>query len=140
MSIKLNAVSHRSPTDPIRGSTIEAPADVVSSRLGRLSPVESSLWERLSETEYAVLENPTDPHITHYLDTVKDLLNQALKRHQAKSSTYWSPKGRFRQMVHIVQVNRALDDLLEDIRHRHPATQMARRLDAIRGLLVDLWI
>lgn len=106
----------------------------------RLLPQEAALWDQLSVSEVAVLQSPSDPQVTQYLDTVRDLLNQALKRHQARSATYWSPKGRFRQMVHIVEVNRALDDLLNDIRLHHPATQIARRLDAIRGLLLDLWM
>jgi len=138
MSIELNTlqlnVAVGTPAYRTRANRAESPTS--SSTL----PVEQSLWDRLAAVESEVLDNPTDLYITQYLDTVRDLLNQALKRHQAKSATYWSPKGRFRQMVHIVQVNRTLDDLLADIRLRHPATQMARRLDAIRGLLLDLWM
>ncbi|NMP23084.1 DUF327 family protein [Sulfobacillus harzensis] len=139
MSIKLNVVADSSHTADVVSRT---PASESSDRSAsvRLLPAEEALWQQLSQSEGMVLDNPTDPHISQYLDTVRDLLNQALVRHQAKSSTYWSPKGRFRQMVHIVQINRALDDLLEDIRLRHPATQLARRLDAIRGLLLDLWM
>ena len=139
MSVKINSVSTSilSPAaSPVATGAFESSLEA---RVA-LTPVEQTLWQRLSASESAVLEKPTDPHLTQYLDTVRDLLNQALKRHQAKSSTYWSPKGRFRQMVHIVEVNRALDDLLEDIKNRRPATQLAKRLDIIRGLLVDLWI
>ena len=138
MSVKVNAVS----TSTVSSAGTAASHAVESRPETRLplSPAEQALWQRLSASEVAVLETPTDPHLTQYLDTVRDLLNQALKRHQAKSSTYWSPKGRFRQMVHIVEVNRALDDLLDDIRNQRPATQLAKRLDAIRGLLVDLWV
>lgn len=137
MSIELNSLRE--------STTRETPAitlnkSSVKSTASTLLQSDQLLWDRLSSVESAVLDNPTDSFITQYLDTVRDLLNQALKRHQAKSSTYWSPKGRFRQMVHIVQVNRALDDLLTDIRLQHPATHIARRLDAIRGLLVDLWM
>ena len=139
MSVNVNSVS-TSTLSPAGGAASAAVAEPRRETRIPLSPVEQTLWNRLSASESAVLETPTDPHLTQYLDTVRDLLNQALKRHQAKSSTYWSPKGRFRQMVHIVEVNRALDDLLDDIKNRRPATQLAKRLDAIRGLLVDLWI
>lgn len=138
MSVKVNAVS-TSTLSPAGAAASLAVDSRPETRLP-LSPAEQALWQRLSDSEVAVLETPTDPHLTQYLDPVRDLLNQALKRHQAKSSTYWSPKGRFRQMVHIVEVNRALDDLLNDIRSQRPATQLAKRLDAIRGLLVDLWV
>lgn len=139
MSIKLDTTTRTgtlSSFDPSRRATL--PEEHPS--LSRLTPVEEALWEQLAHEETQVLENPTDPHLTQYLDTVRDLLNQALKRHQAKVSTYWSRTGRFRQMVHVVQINRALDDLLADIRQRRPAMEMARRLDAIRGLLLDLWM
>ena len=105
-----------------------------------MSPMESQLWSRLKTSESELLANPVDTHINQYLDTVRDLLNQALGHHQAEAATYWSPKGRFRQMVRIVQVNRALDELLNDIRSNHPATIIAGHLDAIRGLLVDLMV
>lgn len=139
MSIKLNLVSESSGA----ASIASRPASTSSSQhLAplRLFPSEEALWQQLSQSEGAVLNNPSDPYLSQYLDTVRDLLNQALERHQAQSRTYWSPKGRFRQMVRIVEINRALDDLLEDIRLHHPATQLARRLDAIRGLLLDLWM
>ncbi|AEW06567.1 hypothetical protein Sulac_3121 [Sulfobacillus acidophilus DSM 10332] len=109
-----------------------APAHVTAS-------LDQTLWERLALVESHVLEDPVDRHLTQYLDTVRDILNQALKRHQAETAVYWSPRGRFRQMVRVVQVNHLLDDLIQDIRLHHPATAIAARLDAIRGLLVDLW-
>jgi uncharacterized protein YaaR (DUF327 family) len=43
-------------------------------------------------------------------------------------------------MVHVAQVNDALEELVADIRSGHVGTELARRLDIIRGLLVDLWI
>lgn len=139
MLINVNSLSERLTPD-VRTSGVTEVPQAQEQKLTRISPQEAVLWDQLTQSEGAMLDNPTDPHITQYLDTVRDLLNQALTRHQAKSSTYWSPKGRFRQMVHIVQVNRALDDLLNDIRQHHPATHLARRLDAIRGLLLDLWV
>lgn len=104
------------------------------------APVEEALWATLSMQESVVLDNPTSPHIEQYLITVKSILREALKRHSAQSAPYWSPKGKFRQMVHISEVNHTLEQLLDDIRAGHPATLLARRLDAIRGLLLDLWL
>ena len=101
---------------------------------------EEALWRELSSHEAKMLENPTDPHIAEYLYTVKRLLDRALQHHKAKLTPYWSPKGRFRQMVYIETINQALGDLVGAIRSGHPATQLARRLDAIRGLMLDLWI
>lgn len=103
-------------------------------------PIDETIWEALLLQESVVLENPTHPHIEQYLATVRKLLQEALKRHSAQSAPYWSPKGKFRQMVHIAEVNHTLDQLLNDIRAGHPATLLARRLDAIRGLLLDLWL
>ncbi|MCY0899172.1 MAG: DUF327 family protein [Firmicutes bacterium] len=138
MSIEWNpAVSSSRPRVPSRVILAHEPRAGESSSV---ASVEAALWEELTHSEQRLLEDPTDPHITQYLDTVRDLLNQALKRHQAKSQTYWSPKGRFRQMIHIVQVNRALDDLVNDVRQRRGAWQLARHLDVIRGLLIDLWV
>lgn len=105
-----------------------------------LTATDEALWQSLSTHEYAVMDNPTDPHLHQYLSIVKALLTRALDRHRVKAAPYWSPTGNFRQMVHVHQVNQALDDLVADIRTGHPGTQMARRMDAIRGLLLDLWI
>lgn len=99
-----------------------------------------ALWQSLTVQEYAVLDNPSDPYLTQYLGVVRALLNRALERHSAQCAPYWSPKGRFRQMVYVAEINHTLDELVNDIRHGHSATKLARRLDAIRGLLVDLWI
>ncbi len=104
------------------------------------NPSDEVLWEALSLQESVVLENPTTPHVEQYLAAVRSLLRAALKRHSAQSAPYWSPRGKFRQMVHIAEVNQTLEQLLDDIRAGHPATLLARRLDAIRGLLVDLWL
>ncbi|MCY0878409.1 MAG: DUF327 family protein [Firmicutes bacterium] len=140
MSIEWNpavssASAHsRAPSRPAAGK------EARSAQVSLILTVEDTIWEELRQREQRLLQDPTDPHITQYLDTVRDLLNHALKRHQAKSQTYWSPKGRFRQMIHIVQVNRALDDLVNDVRRRRGAWQLARHLDLIRGLLLDLWV
>lgn len=139
MSIHFNAVSSSSsaPTGQ------KSPARILERDIevpDALSSVDDVLWQDLVAHESEVLETPTDPHITQYLNAVKSLLKRALSRHRAKSAPYWSPKGRFRQMVHIEEINQALDELLRDIRSGHPATQLARRLDAIRGLLLDLWV
>lgn len=87
-----------------------------------------------------MLDNPSDPYVEQYLAIVRNLLTRALDHHRAQSSPYWSPKGQFRQMVYVTQVNQALQDLVADIRTGQIGTEMARRLDTIRGLLVDLWI
>lgn len=137
MSIKVNATV----SEPVRSHTI--PSGHVSglSRMPTTSALNrETLWDTLSQQESLVLENPTTPHIEQYLAIVRSLLQAALKRHSARSAPYWSPKGQFRQMVHIAEVNQALEQLLNDIRAGHPATLLARRLDAIRGLLLDLWL
>lgn len=107
---------------------------------GRPGAPDNPLWQKLTQQEYAVLDNPDDPYLDQYLSIVRAMLSRALERHRAKSAPYWSPKGRFQQMVHVHEVNQALDDLVADIRTGHRGTQLARRLDIIRGLLLDLWI
>lgn len=100
----------------------------------------SPLWSQLTAAEQKLLADPVDSAAEAYLDAVRDLLNLALKTHQARSGAYWSPKGRFRQMAHIVEVNHNLDELLKDLRERRPGMQLVRRLDRIRGLLLDIFL
>lgn len=140
MSMKLSSLHNRVALGQVE--QIESPQAGVDSDAARpaaLSSADRVLWQQLSQYEYAVLDNPSDPYLEQYMGIVRNMLKQALKRHRAELAPYWSPTGRFRQMVHVVQVNDALEAVVTDIRSGHVGTELARRLDIIRGLLVDLW-
>jgi hypothetical protein len=137
VSVKINGGIAN--TTPALHSQTDAVEELVPNRKD-WTTMDEALWESLSSHEYTVVDNPTDPHLEQYLAIIKALINRALERHRAKSAPYWSPKGTFRQMVYVNQVNHALDQLVADIRDGHPATRLAQRMDAIRGLIVDLWM
>lgn len=76
--------------------------------------------------------------LDEYVMAVRNLLALALSRQTAEVAPYFSPKGRFRQMVHIRHLNSELEALHQDVHKGRPGSALLERLDAIRGILVDL--
>lgn len=97
-------------------------------------------WRAFEQSERLLLANPVASEVDNYLRSVKSLLERALHDHQAQAGIYWSPKGRFRQMVYVQTVNQELERLVQDLRDSRKSINLIRRLDAIRGLLVDLFL
>ncbi|MHB1954015.1 MAG: DUF327 family protein [Sulfobacillus sp.] len=105
------------------------------------SPLASSVsWNQLQEAETGLLRMTTLTSLDHYIHAVRDVLSKALQKQTAEISVYMSPQGRFRQMVHIRHLNTELAALHRDVRDGHKGSRLMERLDAIRGILVDIWL
>ncbi len=102
--------------------------------------VSRSSWEPLNAAEDLLLKSTTLDALDHYVSAVRDVLSKALTKQTAEVSLYMSPGGRFRQMVFVRQLNEELTILHREVRDGHPGSDLMKRLDAIRGILVDLWL
>lgn len=104
----------------------------------RTPPVSQARWSALALCERHLLASPTPARMDAYLTAIRGLLADALQSQKAEVGPYFSPKGRFRQMIFIRQLNDELDELVRDLRDGRLGTGIAERVDAIRGLLLDI--
>ena len=104
----------------------------------RIPPAAPARWSQLASCERHLLASPTPARMDAYLAAVRALLADALQLQKAEVGPYFSPKGRFRQMIFIRQLNDELDELVRDLRDGRLGTGIAERVDAIRGLLLDI--
>ena len=104
------------------------------------STVSQPAWEPLRAAEAHLVKSTTLDALDHYVSAVRDMLSKALTKQAAEVSLYMSPRGRFRQMVFVRQLNEELAILHREVRDGRPGSDLMKRLDAIRGILVDLWL
>lgn len=95
-------------------------------------------WDRLELAEISLLRDTTLATLDAYVLAVRNVLALALSRQTAEVGYYVSPQGRFRQMVHVRHLNTELAALHQEVRSGRPGSTLMERLDAIRGILVDL--
>lgn len=95
-------------------------------------------WDRLELAETSLVRDTTLTTLDAYVLAVRNVLALALSRQTAEVGYYVSPQGRFRHMVHIRHLNTELAALHQEVRSGRPGSTLMERLDAIRGILVDL--
>ncbi|MCL6564743.1 MAG: YaaR family protein [Firmicutes bacterium] len=97
-------------------------------------------WKALASAEAALLENPVLDRFEQYRMAVRQLLREGLKRRRSLRETYRSPRGRFQVMVAVAGVDQELEALRQLLLQGSPAMALMERFDAIRGLLLDVWM
>lgn len=102
--------------------------------------ISQTAWEPLKAAETHLLQSTTLDALDQYVSAVRDMLSRALTKQTAEVSLYMSPRGRFRQMVFVRQLSEELTILHREVRDGRPGSDLMKRLDAIRGILVDLWL
>ncbi len=106
---------------------------------GRLpKSADPARWTQLAACEQELLATPTWGHCEAYQAEVRRLLRQALAGEAAAVDMHYSAHGRFHQVMYVREVNRELAALVDDVLRRRSATALASRMDAIRGLLINL--
>ena len=84
---------------------------------------------------------PTYAELKAYRELVRSFLSEAVGRaYTLQSQTGWDRHGRQKMYAIVKEIDQHLAALAEDVRHgQERQLQIMGRLDAIRGMLVDLY-
>ncbi|MBX5467182.1 MAG: YaaR family protein [Firmicutes bacterium] len=97
-------------------------------------------WEALRVAELALLERPIQEEFARYQAEVRRLLDLGLRRRRVLRDTYRSPRGWFRILVAVEGIDQELEALREALLRGSRGMTLMERFDAIRGLLLDVWM
>lgn len=86
-------------------------------------------------------EVPTYAELKAYRELVRSFLAEAVGRaYTLQSQSGWDRHGRQKMYAIVKEIDQQLAELTEDVRHgQERQLQIMGRLDAIRGMLVDLY-
>ena len=86
-------------------------------------------------------EMPTYAELKAYRELVRSFLAEAVGRaYTLQSQTGWDRHGRQKMYAVVKEIDQQLAELTEDVRQgQERQLQIMGRLDAIRGMLVDLY-
>ncbi len=103
-------------------------------RLGALLEQITAQGKRLGEV-------PTYAELKAYRELVRSFLGEVVGRaYTLQSQTGWDRQGRQKLYSTIKEIDQHLTGLAEDVRHgQERQLEIMSKLDAIRGMLVDLY-
>ncbi len=99
------------------------------------------LLAKIDEQGRRLGEMPTYAELKAYRELVRSFLGEAVGRaYTLQSQTGWDRNGRQKMYAVVKEIDQQLAELAEDVRHgQERQLQIMGRLDAIRGMLVDLY-
>lgn len=99
------------------------------------------LLAKIDEQGKRLGEMPTYAELKAYRELVRSFLGEAVGRaYTLQSQTGWDRHGRQKMYAVVKEIDQQLAELAEDVRHgQERQLQIMGRLDAIRGMLVDLY-
>lgn len=101
----------------------------------------NELLDKITEQGRRLGEVPTYAELKAYRELVRSFLAEAVGRaYTLQSQTGWDRQGRQKMYAVVKEIDHQLAELTEDVRHgQERQLQIMGRLDAIRGMLVDLY-
>jgi len=101
----------------------------------------SELLAKIDEQGKRLGEMPTYAELKAYRELVRSFLGEAVGRaYTLQAQTGWDRHGRQKIYAGVKEIDQHLAALAEDVRHgQERQLQIMGRLDAIRGMLVDLY-
>ncbi|MCY0886435.1 MAG: DUF327 family protein [Firmicutes bacterium] len=100
----------------------------------------SPAWRRLLQLEAELVAVPGPDTVQRYRQHVRTLLNRLLERATAARLPPLSARGRFQQLFVVARIDWELAEIGRQALTAHPGTALLGHLDALKGLLVDLWV
>jgi uncharacterized protein YaaR (DUF327 family) len=147
--VKINNVRSGStpvPTERETGSRAERagglfPADLSKAEDSLSQEKLGELLTKLDEQGRRLGEVPTYAELKAYRELVRSFLAEAVGRaYTLQSQTGWDRHGRQKMYAVVKEIDQQLAELAEDVRlGQERQLQIMGRLDAIRGMLVDLY-
>ncbi len=100
------------------------------------------LFNKVTEQGNRLTQTPTFEELKSYRDLVQRFIKEAVgKMYDRKSQSGWDRMGRRKVYTIVTKVNSTLEDMAEEIRTgQATALSIAAKHDAVRGMLVDLYM
>ncbi len=116
------------------GDLARAHSDLSQEKLKELLDKITAQGKRLGEV-------PTYSELKTYRELVRSFLSETVSRaYTLESQAGWDRQGRQKIYTTVKKIDSELADLAEDVRFgQERQLQIMNRLDAIRGMLVDLY-
>lgn len=101
----------------------------------------NQLLEQITQQGKKLGQVPTYSELKVYRELVRNFLGEAVGRmYTLESHTGWDRQGRQKMYSTIKQIDKTMAALTEDVRvGQKRQLQIMEKLDAIRGMLVDLY-
>ncbi|NLM40689.1 MAG: YaaR family protein [Firmicutes bacterium] len=126
--------SRSSPTQPVFGEVLRAEQEQAIDLSAALAEID----------DYArqFMQSPVLANLLRYKKKVRELLHYLVRQsYEVQESSFYDPQGRRRLFVMVEIINQKLEELGREFLSKHgPPLDLVRRLDEIRGLLLDLEI
>jgi len=99
------------------------------------------LLQQITDQGKKLGEAPTYPELKNYRELVRNFLGEVVSRaYTLKANIGWDRQGRQKMYSTIKEIDKHLTGLAEDVRQgQERQLAIMSRLDAIRGMLVDLY-
>lgn len=116
--------------------------DLTFSQEGQYRERMEALLRQISEQGGKLGKVPTYPELKRYKELVKNFIGEAVGRmYELNSQNGWDRQGRQKAYTIVRQVDSLLAGLTEDVRQgQEKQLAILEKQDAIRGLLVDLYL
>lgn len=130
----------------VRTRTKEAEDDFskeLSQNQGALSSEKlNELLDRIADQGSKLTQTPTYDELKSYRDLVKEFVGEAVSRmYSLQSQSGWDRMGRQKTYTTVRKIDKNLEEMAEEIRlgQANPLS-IAAKQDAIRGMLIDLYM
>lgn len=150
MGMKINKLGTANlpvPTERETGSRTEKStghfaSDLLKQQDGQSRERLNALLEEITRQGRQLGEVPTYSELKKYRELVRNFVGEAVGRmYSLQSQCGWDRHGRQKMYTVIRKVDQTLEELTEDVRFgQERQLQIMAKQDAIRGMLVDLYM
>ena len=147
LRIDKNISSQTSPmSDPESRGKVEKAARSFASDLSREADTQtkerlSQLLDKITSQGKKLSQTPTYAELKAYKELVKRFMSEAVgSMYNVETETGWDHRGRQKSHTLVKNINKAMEDLTEEVRQgEKQGLAILEKLDAIRGMLIDLY-
>ncbi len=102
----------------------------------------NELLDKITEQGARLTQTPTYDELKSYRDLVKEFVGEAVSRmYTLQSQSGWDRMGRQKTYTTVRKIDTKLEEMAEDIRlGQADQLNIAAKQDAIRGMLIDLYM
>lgn len=126
----------------VQGQTSDFSAELGQNQQNLSMEQLKKLLEQVTQQGAKLTKTPTFDELSSYRDLVKQFIGEAVTHMYARQSqTGWDRLGRQKIYTTVRKIDGKLEEMAEEIRlGQADALSIASKHDAIRGMLVDLYM